>query len=225
MKFVAAILSLATALSVAHTLNADLIIIDELNDVATNVGQFNQVFGSDPNSSPGQVTEILNMGNQQQPDTQTGTIAAGSIWTVFNDGGISSLDRLILSMGINETGPVGSNSVDVESLRLRVEDPNNLGTFLLDVNIDTPSDNTVRVFNYAQGTNTAEALFAVNLPFDFMQTFSSASTSDVILDVTVTNRSNGFEIFFFDSAVNIPEPGAFALLFTMAGVLTLRRRR
>jgi hypothetical protein len=103
-----------------------------------------------------------------------------------------------------------------------------VNSYLTDIDLDTPTDNTVRVFNYAQGANTAEADFRFDLGFDFMSVFNSSSTALVTLDATVTNRSAGAEIFFFDAAANaIPEPVAtpLLLLFGVPALVRCRARR
>ncbi len=206
-------------------LHGDLVVIDQKTDSFANVGQFNAVFGNDPTSSPGQIVEILNMGNSNTLDSQSGSIQAGVLWTLFDSQMINSLNRMVLCFGVNESGTVGTNWVDIASLRLRIQDPNNLNNNLTDIDLDTPNDNTIRVFNYAQGANTAEAEFTINLGYDFMTVFNGSSTELINLDATVTNRSAGFEIFFFDAAANaIPEPAATPLLLLL-GVSTFIRRR
>lgn len=220
------IVSLTLTLIVAapSLLSGDLLIIDDQFDSASPFGPLQFVRGNDPVSSPGQIVDILNMGNQNEPDSQSDTITAGDLWSAYDAGGISSISFLVVSMGINETGGVGSNSVDLEAFRLTIQDPNNNANDITDVDMDFGGDNTVRVFNFAQGQHTGEADLAVNLGFDFMSTFNAGSTELITLAVTVTNRSDGFEIFFFDSAAQIPEPAALTLT-SLLGLVFLARRR
>ncbi len=217
--------ALAMLVATPALLRGDLVIIDSPVAFTAPLPPLGGVFGNDPNSSPGQVAPILNMGNAGQPDSQSGSITAGELWTAFNNQGISSISFLNLSFALNETGPIGTNSVDVEDLRLRIEDPNSSSN-ITDVDLDEFMDNTIRVFNYAQGANTGEAQMIYNLGYDFMTTFNAGSTDLITVDATVTNRSDGFDLFFFDtSGVVIPEPGSLLVLSACGLGLFVRRRR
>ncbi len=200
---------------------ADTVVVDEIGDQFANVGDYELIRGNDPISAPGQVTQILNMGNAGTSDMQSGSLTAGQLWQFFQSAGFSSIGRIYISLGINETGPVGTNFVNVNQMLIEIENPFGPGNIFTS-DLDAGGDNTVQVFNYHQGTSDAEMVAQALLGFDFMSVFNAASPELVTLTANVSERTDGFEIFF----VTVPEPStATALLFGVGIFGFLRRRK
>jgi hypothetical protein len=165
------------------------------SDTFSPFAEFLVVRGNPSNSSPGQVVEIL--GESSAPSLQSNgsesnsnSVAMGAIHAALASAGVVSATNLALGFGLNETGPVGSNSVTITDLQITLERPG--GTL---VQFSLLSD-AVRVFNYNQGQSTAEARFELALGFDFMSEYTAVSTDLLSIQATIDNTSDGFEIFF-----------------------------
>ena len=139
----------------------------------------------------------------------------------LDTGGVTSTTTLVFGFGLNETGAVGSNSITITDLVMTFELPDQ-SVLTYDLSPDT-----VEVFNYEQGQSTAEALFQIDLGFDFMSVYTGASTEAFTISATIDNTSDGFEIFFLSSGYTreppVPAPPTLALL--ALGLLGRRRRR
>jgi hypothetical protein len=211
---------------VAPAAHAAYVVVDDADDLYTVPngdlnGDFVAVAGTGVASAPGQVYDVLQL---QDNGSESGSNAVdmGDLWVTLDTGGLASATTLVFGFGINETGAVGSNSVTVTELVMTFELPD-ASVLTYDLAPDI-----VEVFNYEQGQNTAEALFQVALPFDFMTTYSAASTEQFTISSSIDNTSDGFEIFFLSSGYTerpplVPAPPALALLGL--GLLRTRRRR
>jgi len=181
-------------------------------------GDFASISGNITESSPGQVEEVL--GTQTTAELQTNgsesnsyMLEMGTLHLLLDTAGITTTNTLVFGFGLNESGPIGSNSVTITSLTMSFERPGG-GTDTFSLNGDQ-----VQVYNYIQGQNTAEAKFEVALGFDFMSEYTNSSTEKFMISADIDNTSDGFEIFFLSSAFTsppnvVPEPASLLLLGT-----------
>ena len=171
------------SLLLAGSLQADLIIVTGPTDVFGAIGDYTSVTGNNNVSSPGQVLEVLggviggaaklqNIGSE----SGTHTINMGDLFQVLSDGGIVSTTALVFGFGLNETGATGTNWVDITALDMSFERARG-GTDAF--SLDSGGDNTIRVFNYVQGQDLAEARIRVDLGFDFMAEYSKTRATDL----------------------------------------------
>jgi hypothetical protein len=72
----------------------------------------------------------------------------------------------------------------------------------LTYSLDSNENNTVTVENTAQGASTAEARFQIYLgeDFDFMTAYNASSTEKFYIHSSISDTTDGFEIFFLSSA-------------------------
>jgi hypothetical protein len=213
------------ALVAAPAADASLIVVDEPTDLYTAArgdlsGDFIAVAGSTAASSPGLVYDVLQL---QSKGSETGSNAVdmGDLRITLEAGGLTSVTSLVFGFGLNESGPVGSNSVTILELVMTFELPDtSIMTFDL-------MPDSVQVFNYEQGQNTAEALFQVDLGFDFMSAYTNGSTEQFTITSAIDGTDAGFEIFFLSSGYTSrpPIPAPPTVLALGLGLLGRRRRR
>jgi len=146
---------------------------------------------------PGETFKLLEL---KKSNSESQTYQMKDLWNTLNDSGIVSTYTLGFGFDLNETGAPGSNYVKIQSLTMTFElpdDPDNSPiSFLLDPD---GNDFSVNVYNYTQGTQTFEALFRVNLAFDFMSSYNADSTEDFFISSTIDNTSDGPEIYMLST--------------------------
>jgi len=211
-------------------------VIDASEDIHIQVGGFASVRGDDQSSAPGQVLDLLGGPNapplqakgNQTFEANENWISVQAIRNALTAGGLSTVDRLVIALGVNESGPLGSNSVMVDELDIQLQKAN--GSF---VSFALEPD-AVEVYNYRQGQTTAEALFEIDLGFDFMAEYDANSTETLWISSSISQPSNGYEIYFLSTGYTeaaiiaagggaiVPEPSTGLLL---AGGLVLLATR
>jgi hypothetical protein len=181
--------------------------------------------------SPGQLTEVLRINSD---GNWSNTLTAGDLWTALSD--LSSTQWLAFCFHLNETGNDNPEDGTVTSLTLTLEQPATLGGGTLVWNLDvSPDDNTVIVEDFAanssspaNGRGDAEAQFWVQLPFDFINTYSSSSTEAFTISLDILDTNNGPDYVQIASGLTAaaPEPSTMSLLGGgLIACLSTRRRR
>lgn len=197
------------------------------------IGSYFAVAGNGAESAPGQVHEVLGGSlsggaRLQNNGSETGvnTMSIGDLWSCLDAGGITSTSSLVFGIGINETGPVGSNWVDITALEMVFELPGG-GTRTFSLGPDS-----ITIYNFAQGTSTAEAKVQIDFGyFDFMTKYNAGSTEQFSISAIIDGTDDGGEIIFLSSSFTgtppdkptIPEPASLVLL-AAGSSLMLRRR-
>ena len=163
------------------------------------LGDFYLVAPNAEGSSPGQVFDVLKLQtNNFESATSpvapaSGFITMGHLWTTLNAGGLTDVQKLVFGLGINESGAVGTNWVDVLALTMNFN-----GTIF---DLDSGGDNNLIVWNDTQGQSTAEARIGVDFGagFNFMTTYSASSTAPFAISSSINGTSDGFELYFLSS--------------------------
>ena len=168
-------------------------------------------------SSPaGETFEVLELKNT---NSGSASYSMGDLWGTLNAGGIVSAFTLGFGFDLNETGAPGSNYVDVQSLIMTFEVPSSP---IINFNL---GNNNVNVYNYTQGQKTYEALFQVNLPFDFMSKYDASSTEKFSISSTIGNTSDGPEIYMLSSIYSVPIPSTVWIFGAgLVGLIGIRRK-
>jgi hypothetical protein len=175
----------------------------------TGIGDYAAVSGNNAASAPGQVFDVLSL-QTNVSESGSNSVDMGDLWDTLNDGGVTTATSLVFGFGLNETGSLGSNYVTITDLDMSFERSGG-GSF----KEFSLGNDSITVYNYTQGQNTAEARIQVDLGFDFMTEYNTLSTEDFDIFSNITNTSDGFEIYFLSSAFTstpIPEPATMLLL-------------
>lgn len=158
---------------------------------------------------------------------KSGTISAGELWTFFNNQGNSSLTKITLCLDVDDV-EVGTD-ISLNSVELRIEDPNQKGKFLTEVGF---GDDSLLVSGYETASFKPEAKLEFELGYDFMKVFSSQSKENVFVNFDVNDEDyaaanpvllvqSSAGGFLFDT-----KTGFFLLLFSLfwIGVFNLVSR-
>lgn len=150
---------------------------------------------------PGLTFEIF----KSNASSASQTKVLGLMWDELDGLGVTSATSLIFGFSANQTS---TSSITINSLDMTF---GGLGTFSLD-----PLDSVI-VKNFVSGNSRAEALFTVDLGFDFMTTFNTSTATNLSTALSFTNQNGGFERMFLASSLTkdlnaVPEPATMLLL-------------
>lgn len=229
----------AAVVMAASVANAAVVIEDGSEaytaDNGDAIGSYYAITGGVTPSAPGQVFEVLGptAGSKvHSKGTEFGynTFDIGDLWSVLNGEGIISTSSLVFGVGINESGPAGTNPVTLTQLVMTFELPDG-STQAFDL-----SGDEVEIYNYNQGASTGEALVQVDFGnFDFMSQYDANSDEQFFIFAEFQNASGGFENIYLSGAASfappveptvfiIPEPATMALVGLGALLIGHRRR-
>ena len=185
--------------SVAGYLKADEIIISG-NEHALAVGGFD--FSPCNTESRQGALAVLGEGSN-------GEMTAGDLWKFFSDRGIRSVENLTICMDW-VPGQDLSTDIDVSSLHLKIEDPNQAGRLITNVSLDGHS---LIVPGFEVSSYKPEAKLGVALGYDFMKQFGPESTEKIHLDFGETAQAGFLPTFSFEGSAGSPTriPNLFGL--------------
>lgn len=167
---------------------------------------------------PGGTFQVLEL---KKDNYQSNTHEMKGLWNTLNDSGIVSTTTLGFGFDLNETGQPGTNYVKIQELVMTFELPDKLSNKSFNL-----GDDLVHVYNYTQGQETFEAMFQVNLGFDFMNIYNADSVEKFTISSTIDNVSDGPEIYMLSSSFTaVPIPSTVWILGTgLVGLVGIRRK-
>ena len=208
---------------------AALLIIDDATDTysqpGNDTGDFSTIAAYQAPSSPGQVFTVLSL--QVSPnESGSNSSSMGSLVDTLTNSGLSSpITSLVFGFGMNEPG--NANSVlTITDLILTFARPSSPDAIFSlgaeDIQVD-PFNNS--------GASSSEALFKVDLGFDFLAEYTSLSAETFTIAATIADTSAGAEVFFLDGGLTrdannpVPIPAAVWLFGSaLVGLAGIKRR-
>lgn len=177
--------------------------------------------GAPGTTGTGQNYELLRLKPAGSGTSVTGSneISLGDVWMFLS--GIQSVTSLVFGLDVNETGQ--NNFVVVDYLEFNIGGTNSY----------TLAGNRVQVNQYlGAGSASGEAYFHIDLPFDFMTSYNSATAETLLIMAGLSSVSGGFEEFYLsysatgaaNAGAPVPEPGTI-LLVSMGALGYLGYRR
>lgn len=164
-----------TCLMVVISLTAsadDVILNRKSSDIVLDGNSGKQTLGDfDCSQCPSSANRLLFDGRG------SGTMTAGELWTILNEQGMDSVNRLTFSLDVLDRGQ--SNAVGIESMELRIEDLSHLES----PTIFNLGSHGLLIPDYDIVAFKPEANLEVDLGFDFMKRYTSDSTEKISLVV------------------------------------------
>ena len=186
----AAFASLVICIGLQGLSNADEIIISG-NEHAVTVGDFD--FSPCNTESSRGALGVLSEGSN-------GQMTAGDLWQFFSDRGINSVENLTICMDW-APGQQLCSDIDVSSLQLQIEDPNQAGSLITNVSL---GGHSLVVPGFEVSSFKPEAKLGVALGYDFMKRFGPTSTEKIHLDFGETSKAGFLPTFSFEGSAANP---------------------
>lgn len=161
------------AASFSTTLSADVVIVEESNNVLTRGGDFECRPCMEQVNSGLSIVEGLG--------TNSGEVTAGELYRFFKSQGMDSVDRLVLCVDL-KGNPLRSD-ISFDDLVLTIEDPFKSASVRNSFSLDKNGDNSLIVPGYETSSMKPEAQLEIPLGYDFMERFSENSEEVVKLNL------------------------------------------
>ena len=182
---------------------ADEIIISG-NEHAVTVGDFD--FSPCNTESHQGALAVLSEGS-------SGQMTAGDLWQFFSDRGVGSVENLTICIDW-APGHEFCNDIDISSLQLQIEDPNQAGHLITNVSL---CGHSLVVPGFEVSSFKPEAKLGVPLGYDFMKRFGPKSTEKIHLGFADTSQAGFLPTFSFEGSA--ASPGRIPNWFGLVGFI------
>ncbi len=200
------VLFITLALAFSFTTSADALSLGE----TVISGDFS-ITGIDVHKNDLDIYELISMSDNGP--TSTSGLTTGTIWSELNGDGISEAWALEFALNSNQTG---GSTLEVNSLSLSFDG----------MSFATDGTNSI---GYDNGGSDYEALFRVDLPFNFMTEYRAISSESFTLTALHGNAWDGADVYSLNSVTVTPEPLSTVLFLLggapMAAALYRKRRK